>query len=176
MIFEGKTTDDGELEWEELIDSVEEVDGAYMDIGWHDDDTKHPDSEYTVAQIAAVHEFGSSIRFGRSGGQRIIVPERSMLRSTSDEQWSKWADRSEEALDRIAEGVPVLKALTAVGELCASDVKRKITTLREPPLAPATIAKKGSSNPLIDTGFMRAEVHSRIVAGFSEARTKKGAA
>jgi hypothetical protein len=58
--------------------------------------------------------------------------------------------------------VSLAHELTAVGEFIASDFRRKITTLRSPPNAPSTVAKKGSSNPLIDTGAMRQSVRSRI--------------
>jgi len=176
MIFQGSTTDDGAGEWEDLEDAVDEVDGAHMDIGWQDDGAKHPESkEYTVAQSAAALEFGTSIRFGRSGGQRIIVPEYAILRRTTDEQEGAWRRREDRAFDRISDGKNPMNELFAVGELAASDVKRTMTTIREPPNSPATIKRKGSSNPTIDTGFTRASVQTRVVVGFLTKTSRKGA-
>lgn len=46
----------------------------------------------------------------------------------------------------------------AAGQQAVSVIQQAITDLDTPPNAPATIAKKGSSNPLIDTGHMRTAV------------------
>ena len=42
-------------------------------------------------------------------------------------------------------------------------VRREITDLRTPPNAPMTIARKRSSNPLIDSGRMRQEIQFRVL-------------
>jgi hypothetical protein len=44
--------------------------------------------------------------------------------------------------------------MNAAGTKAEADIKKAIVDLTDPPNAPATIAKKGSSNPLIDTGHM----------------------
>jgi len=49
-----------------------------------------------------------------------------------------------------------------VGLTVAQAVQQRIVDLREPPNAPYTIAQKGSSNPLIDTGQMRLSVTWRV--------------
>ncbi|MDE5978249.1 MAG: hypothetical protein K2G70_07315 [Turicibacter sp.] len=54
----------------------------------------------------------------------------------------------------IKEGYPVAQALTFIGIEMQQDVQQEIITLREPPNSPATIARKKSSNPLVDTGHM----------------------
>ena len=41
-------------------------------------------------------------------------------------------------------------------------VQKSITDLRTPPNSPATVALKGSSNPLIDEGFMRMSVTYKV--------------
>lgn len=43
-------------------------------------------------------------------------------------------------------------------------VQSSITTLRDPALAASTVLAKGSSNPLVDTGFLRASVSYKLVA------------
>ena len=54
------------------------------------------------------------------------------------------------AMDRQAAG--------RVGEFMKDRIQVSITTLRSPGNAPATIREKGSSNPLIDEGFLRNSV------------------
>ena len=45
-----------------------------------------------------------------------------------------------------------------LGEYAAGEWQQEITDLREPPNAPSTIQRKGSSNPLIASGEMRKAV------------------
>lgn len=54
----------------------------------------------------------------------------------------------------IKEGYPVAQALTFIGIEMQQDIQREIIDLRTPPNSPYTIAKKKSSNPLVDTGHM----------------------
>lgn len=54
----------------------------------------------------------------------------------------------------IKEGYPVAQALTFIGIEMQQDIQQEIITLREPPNSPVTIARKKSSNPLVDTGHM----------------------
>ena len=53
--------------------------------------------------------------------------------------------------------------LDAAGNLAAGIVKQQITDLRSPPNAQSTIERKGSSNPLIDTGLMRQTVTYKVI-------------
>ena len=45
-----------------------------------------------------------------------------------------------------------------VGAWAADILQQRIVDLKEPPNSPATIALKGSDNPLVDTGHMRQAV------------------
>jgi hypothetical protein len=49
-----------------------------------------------------------------------------------------------------------------LGIQAQGDIQVSLTELRTPPNAPATIRAKGSSNPLIDTGEMRAAVTFKV--------------
>ena len=46
--------------------------------------------------------------------------------------------------------------------MARGDIVESITQLDTPPNTPKTIARKGSSNPLIDTGFLRANVTFKV--------------
>ena len=54
------------------------------------------------------------------------------------------------------------QALSKAGELFVGFIQKEITNLKEPPNAESTILKKGSSNPLIDSGDMRKSVKWKL--------------
>lgn len=102
----------------------------------------------TVGEIAAANEFGTA-----------RIPERSFIRA--------WYD------GRITENRKALRALSArvlrgeltqeqaweqLGLLFQADIQKRMAEGVPPPNAPATIAAKGSSTPLIDSGQLRSSV------------------
>ncbi len=166
--FFDHSTNDNDKGFLAIMSEMIRADESHVDIGLVDDEP-HEDSEYTVPQIGAVHEFGT--KDGR-------VPERSWLRSTEREQGQKWRGILDKGYEKILKSrgqVKVISILTAFGERAASDVRRKITTLRTPPLAASTIRRRRQKNPnpLVDTGTMRNWVRSRIVIQGDETKTKK---
>lgn len=62
----------------------------------------------------------------------------------------------------IAGGMDESQALSRAGIMLKNAIQREITNLKEPPNAQSTILKKGSSNPLIDTGLMRSKVEWKL--------------
>ena len=65
-------------------------------------------------------------------------------------------------VEAIANGMDESQALSKAGILFKNAIQREITNLKEPPNAESTIFKKGSSNPLIDTGLMRSKVEWKL--------------
>jgi len=126
----------------------------YVKIGIQSDAGNHPESEdITVADIATFNEFGT-----------INIPPRPFIRDTMDEERAGLLKHTRELYYQMAAGkMTTARALSILGKKITSLIKKKITTLREPPNAPSTIARKGSSNPLIDTGYMRQKVRDEIV-------------
>ena len=62
-------------------------------------------------------------------------------------------------LRKVREGkIKLDVAANMVGAKAAAIMKNTIRDLDEPPNAPATIAKKKSSNPLVDTGLLMQSV------------------
>lgn len=111
--------------------------------------SKHKDGGSLVT-IAATNEFGSED--GR-------VPERSFIRSTMREEDAAIEKLKIATMRRVYEGrLDWRQAVATLGEYVEGKIKKKITDLDTPPNAPSTIARKGSSNPLIDTGHMRSEI------------------
>lgn len=113
------------------------------------------------AMIASVHEFGITIR--KASGS-IVIPERSFLRSTFDEKEREWFKFIEKNIPKLLDGRLTAHTLCErLGAKMVADVQKKIRDLKDPPNAEATIAAKGSSNPLIDTGGLRQRITYRVV-------------
>lgn len=109
----------------------------------------------TIATVAAVNEFGSA------DGK---IPARPFLHPAIQEGAPMFRRIAELRLpDVIAGKENLLKALHQMGTLGVSLVQEKITDIRTPPNAPSTIAKKGSSKPLIDTGALRQSIDYLII-------------
>ena len=98
----------------------------------------------------------------RSMGRLIIIPERSFIRATFDEKSDEIGERAESAVTAIINGADVSKALARTGPYIEGEIKRKIGSGPFTPNSPATIRKKKSSKPLIDTGHMRQSVRYEI--------------
>lgn len=139
----------------QITQSVRELGGYAVEVGIFGSD----DSFY--AMIAGVHEFGITIQ--KESGP-IVIPERSFLRSTFDENINKWVNFVKRQIPKLLNGQISARTLCErLGALMVADIQIKITELDTPPNADSTINKKGSSNPLIDTGGLRMRVTYRVV-------------
>lgn len=109
----------------------------------------------TNAELAMIHEFGS----GR-------VPERSFLRKPFDDNRVKYESRLASYARRVYAGaMKVERAVGLVAAEMSSDVRKYIANGPgvPPPNAPSTIAKKGSSRPLVDTAQMKNAITWAVV-------------
>ncbi len=119
-----------------------------------------PDSEdgdISIVEIGAIHEFGSPA---------ANIPERSFIRRTFQMKTTKVAKFTARiARAIINDRLTADKALELLGLFGAAEVKKTITKgARIPPkLKPATIARKGSSRPLVDTGRLLNSVTHQVV-------------
>lgn len=116
-------------------------------------------SDLNLAQIAAVNEFGSVDPPDRP-------PERSFLRSTMDNNAKAYADMVGDVVGKAIDGRQSLdKGLGLLGARAVGDVQQTMRNLDTPPNAPSTIARKGSDNPLIDTGRLRQSIDWEVRSG-----------
>ena len=99
-----------------------------------------------VAAVAAWNEFGTE-----------TIPERPFFRRAIAEM--------EDGVTKIVKsGIDTEKMVVddrlagRVGAYVAGQVMESITALKEPPNAPETVRRKGSSDPLLDTGTLRNSV------------------
>lgn len=101
----------------------------------------------TIADIAEAAEFG------------LGQPMRSWLRGWFDESKSEIESVLQSQFEQaVKKGESFDWAAERVALWCQASIQRRIRNGISPPNAPETIAEKGSSTPLIDTGVFRSAV------------------
>lgn len=164
----------------------------FVTVGIHEDAGQHESDDITNAQLGAIHEFGADIdhpggtsfgfaskaaearnevRFlkkgkgflelGVTGPYKINIPARPWLTpgvQSGNDEYLQIITAAVEA------GKPLKRALEQVGVVAASKVQVYMTQLKEPANAASTIKKKGSANPLIDSGALRQSVTYKVVS------------
>jgi hypothetical protein len=115
-----------------------------------------------VIMRAIWNEFGT--KGGRSGGGwGGPIPERPFLRDAMRENQDKYRSAMRAAArDILARKATPQAILRKLGVMAQGDVQKSITSLMSPPNSPVTIALKGSSKPLVDTGELRQAVTYKV--------------
>ncbi len=96
-----------------------------------------------VAMVAAIQEFGAPARG---------IPPRPFFRNMIAEKSPEWGTQLGTLL--IASNYDAKKSLKLMGAGIKGQLQQSIIDTNSPPLAPATVAKKGNSKALVDTGHM----------------------
>lgn len=132
-----------DLGWKEILRRVHQIRDSDVHVGVLSDD-KHGDDDITMAELAAVHEYGT---------EDGHIPARPFLRPTFEAERQNLTDMGGKLITAVLDGkMEVEQALGIVGASLASAVKKRITSNVPPPNAPSTVAAKGSDKTLIDTG------------------------
>lgn len=106
------------------------------------------------ATNATIAEYGLGNEFGTRN-----APARPFMRPAFDENRGKIEQQIARQYGRVKSGqITMRTALGLIGEYHQRDIVRKIDQNVPPPNSPVTIALKGSSHTLIDTGAMRASI------------------
>lgn len=159
----------------ELMDVLDKLNGTRVEVGVL---SSEQDSE--MVMIASVHEYGVVIdvtpkmraylhHIGihlKKETSQITIPERSYIRTTYDE-------KQEELYSLIKAYLPQVINLKMtpetfygrIGAYLVGQIQKKLTDIREPANHPVTVERKGSSNPLIDSGHLRRSITWRVVSG-----------
>ena len=113
-------------------------------------------------QKAIWNEFGT--RGGASGGGwGGPIPERPFMRNAMRDNSASYRSAMKTSAAKLLRGETSLRTvLSKLGVIAQGDVQAEITSLASPPNSPVTIKLKGSSNPLIDEGEMRAAVTWKV--------------
>lgn len=148
--------------WRELLQEVRrQHGGTHAKVGVLDSTNARTDgSGITNAELALIHEFGSP-----DAG----IPERSHFRSTFDANKGKYERQLTRAVGLVLDRKLSFEgALELVAIQHEADIKAAIARGIPPENAPSTIARKGSTKPLIDTGAYRASITHAVVRGTPE--------
>lgn len=123
-------------------------DRGYVDVGVMGDESY--EDGVTVVDVARWAEFG------------LGQPQRSWLRATVDMNRAKINDRIRKEMKAVFQGKRSMRqALDRVGLYVVGLIQQRIADGIEPANAESTVAQKGSSKPLIDTGQLRGSISSR---------------
>lgn len=106
----------------------------------------YPDG-MSVPMVASLNEFGT-----------YNIPPRPFFRNAINKNSDKWGKIFLQGMQKQN----AKNAFGLLGERIRKDIVQSINDTNEPPNSPVTIARKGSSKPLVDTGLMRASVNYRI--------------
>jgi hypothetical protein len=149
---------------------IEKAGRAYVKVGVLSSDgggAEHSDG-ITMVELAAIHEFGSPA---------ANIPERSFIRRTFTDQKGKFTALAAKLVRQIFEGkMTTDRALELLGTWGATEVKNTVSEervtpkLEESEAGRRTIARKGSSVTLIDTGRMVPSVTHEVKQGEEPAR------
>ena len=154
----GQMVLDKDLGWKQIRRSlVEQLGSTEIDVeAFIPGDPTEPG---TIAHYAAINEFGSD-----------KIPERSFIRSTMTARSAAYTAAMDGAIRRaITTGLDrgdalrmIEASLQKLGIIVVGDIQNTISSGIDPANAPSTIAQKGSSKPLIDTGALRQAITSRV--------------
>lgn len=134
-----------------LIKTIREAANAKVLVGVPASKNAPREGGINMAGLAAVHEFGAP-----SKG----IPERSFLRSAIIESQGQISDLVAQGIrSYLNQGKQVdLMFYDRIGLFASNLVKDKIAKGPFKPLKDATIKRKGSSLPLVDTGALRQSI------------------
>lgn len=126
-----------------------------IDVGVHSDDANHTHGDgegVTIGDVATWMEFGTR-----------TVPARSFIRAWFDEKHTEVQAILKQELGAAMRGDrPLSQACERAALRLEASVKGRIRQHIPPPLSPVTIARKGSSTPLIDTGQLIQAIRARV--------------
>lgn len=113
--------------------------------GLYDDGTSIP-------MVAAIQDFGAP---------RAGIPPRPFFRNAIANNSSGWKDVVKAGL--LANNLDSKKALSMLGQVIVGQIQESLNEGDWTPLRPATIARKGFAQPLVDTGKMRDSVSYEMI-------------
>lgn len=148
--------------WQEMRRIAAQLGNKVVKVGVIGDKAEDEHGEgISMGRLAGVHEFGASIKIGNT---IIVIPERSFIRAPLAQHRADYVALIGKFTDRVLLGrMSVDRALGLLGIRAVADMQRFISRGVKPDNAPSTIARKGSSKPLIDTGLLRQAITYAVV-------------
>lgn len=128
---------------------------ARIDVGILEDKEHGEEGGATLLEIGTYNEFGTA-----------TIPERSFIRAWFDEDEPHLREQLAALMASVVEGKRTKEqVLEIMGQYCVGRIQARMAEGVAPPNAPSTVARKGSSTPLIDTGILRASISYRVDGG-----------
>ena len=112
--------------------------------------SNYPDGT-PVAMVAAIQNYGAP---------RAGIPPRPFFSNMIASKSGEWPNAIKSFL--LANNYDTKKALEALGQGIQGQLRQSIRDTNSPPLKPATIRRKGSAKPLIDTVQMLRSVNFEV--------------
>jgi hypothetical protein len=125
-----------------------------VDVGVPAGAGKHPNSELTVAEIAAVNHEGTD-----------KIPARKFISAPLDGRTKEVRQLTERVAAAILQGKPADPLLNAYGQWAVNRVVRFINERKYAANAESTKRRKGSDLPLVDDGILKASITYALVEG-----------
>lgn len=137
-------------------------------------DSNIDDLDAVIAQLESADGVSAEAGlFGGFAGKKAMwneygtsrgIPARPFLRNTLYENERKWSLDVGDKLSALLNGNGNVKSIGfTLGETMVRDIRRTIDAGHFAPLAKSTIARKGHSKPLIDTGDMYSSITHKEV-------------
>ena len=147
-----KTIDRWTKEGKAFMKALKELDKKEVRVGYLDGlSPAYPDSGKSTAEVAAYNEFGTS-----------TIPPRPFMRRTVDNNESKFLAMAQLSANGLLNGSTAEHALNELGAFGVELLQSEIKNGDFEPNAQSTVAKKGSNQPLVDTGHLRQSAHYRV--------------
>lgn len=157
----------------------------YALVGIHEDAGMVENGQMTVAQLGAIQHFGADIN--HPGGTRYVIGDDGKARFVSNSFTGpvsgvtqphaikiparRWLDTGAESgtkeilgavRDGIKDGRDSRQIIAMAGNEAEGAIRQYMRDLKSPPNAASTVRKKGSNNPLIDSGNLVQSVTSKV--------------
>ena len=152
-----KDTDRG---WKKLRRELRKRPQA-TEVGIRGEQAARRDGDIDNVTLGAVHEFGATISTDTGV---IVIPARSWLREPIDKESANYGKLIKRLMRRVVELKGTQRqVLELLGAKVQADLVRNINRGIDPGLAPSTIAKKGSTKQLVDTGQLKGAITHKVV-------------
>ena len=136
--------------WKEIKSQFPKIDKAVVKTGIQSDAGEN--KGVSIAEYAAFNEFGTR-----------NIDERPFMRKTFDDNLANYNKLIERLFKGMLGGkLDAKMAFSILGQQTEDDMKNTIMTGNFKPNSAYTVAKKGSSRPLIDTGTMRNSIRYEV--------------
>ena len=94
----------------------------------------------------------------------VDIPSRPFMRTGFMKNKAKYKNMIEQGMMEITQGkITAMQLYDRLGTIAVSDMRDSLVRWKDPKNAPATIERKGSANPLVDTGNMARSITYKIV-------------